>query len=181
MDNDSNHERALPHDAPEGTIADPQSAWDRERARCPVTGNDTGALEVLGHPETLAVLQDHETFSNEVSAHLSVPNGMDPPEHGPYRAIVERYFNQEAMDSFEPTCRAIAVELIEPWIDRGGALRVRGPLVANRRVATRDIELAGRAIRKGDRLRLLWPAANLDSPKGGFERVPVRIEPSCPA
>jgi len=42
------------------------------------------------------------------------------------------------------------------------ALRVRGPLIANRRVATRDVELAGQPVRAGDRVRVLWPSANRD-------------------
>ena len=41
-------------------------------------------------------------------------------------------------------------------------LRVCGPLVANQRVATRDTELGGRQIRAGERVTLMWPAANRD-------------------
>lgn len=37
-----------------------------------------------------------------MSAHLSIPSGMGPPEHGPYRAIVERYFTPARMAAFEP-------------------------------------------------------------------------------
>ena len=59
-----------------------------------------------------AILDDHKTFSNVVSAHLSVPNGMDPPEHTPFRKINERYFTPERMAAFEPACRAISRELV---------------------------------------------------------------------
>jgi len=41
-------------------------------------------------------------------------------------------------------------------------LRVMGPLVLNRRLATRDVELGGRHISKGDRLSLMWLSANRD-------------------
>jgi cytochrome P450 len=41
-------------------------------------------------------------------------------------------------------------------------LRARGPLVANRRVATRAAVLRGQHIGAGDRLTILWPSVNRD-------------------
>lgn len=41
-------------------------------------------------------------------------------------------------------------------------LRVDDPLVANRRVTTRDVEIQGRRIPKGESLTLMWIAANRD-------------------
>lgn len=41
-------------------------------------------------------------------------------------------------------------------------LRADGPLVANRRVTTRDVDIEGRRIPKGDSLTLMWIAANRD-------------------
>ncbi len=41
-------------------------------------------------------------------------------------------------------------------------LRVDGPLVANRRVTTRDVEIQGRTIAEGQSLALMWIAANRD-------------------
>jgi cytochrome P450 len=41
-------------------------------------------------------------------------------------------------------------------------LRVFGPLVANRRVATRDVVIGGRKIAAGERLSLIWISANRD-------------------
>lgn len=297
---------------------DPLGAWDEQRRRCPIAHDGERAWSVHGHPEVRTVLLDPETFSNRVSSHLSVPNGMDPPEHGRYRPIVDRYFTPGEMRAFEPTCRRVASELIEEIRGRGGgdavtdlgepfaariqcafmgwpetmadvlrewqqanrgatragdtaattavaaafdrhvvsildrrragagtesddaglrgraasdptdrllrervdgrplsddeivsivrnwtvgelgtiaasvgvvvhalahdgalqarlraepelvpaaideALRVRGPLIANRRVATRDVEIAGQRIRAGDRVRIVWPSANRD-------------------
>ncbi|HMA07149.1 MAG TPA: cytochrome P450 [Ramlibacter sp.] len=59
------------------------------------------------------MLLDHESFSSAVSQHLSVPSGMDPPEHTAYRRIIEPYFNPERMNAFEPACRQIAAELVQ--------------------------------------------------------------------
>jgi cytochrome P450 len=52
--------------------------------------------------------------------HVAIPNGMDPPEHGLFRAIVDRYFTPELMAAFEPVCRGIVVELVDELVDRGG-------------------------------------------------------------
>lgn len=41
-------------------------------------------------------------------------------------------------------------------------LRVDGPLVANRRTTTRDVEIGGRSIGAGEKLTLMWIAANRD-------------------
>jgi cytochrome P450 len=41
-------------------------------------------------------------------------------------------------------------------------MRVDGPLVMNRRTTTREVEIGGRSIGKGERLTLMWIAANRD-------------------
>ena len=41
-------------------------------------------------------------------------------------------------------------------------LRVSGPLVLNKRVAKRDVQLGGRSIRAGERVTVMWIAANRD-------------------
>lgn len=48
-----------------------------------------------------------------------------------------------------------------PAIDE--ILRIHGPLVASRRVATRPVELGGRRIEAGERLSLNWVSANRDA------------------
>jgi cytochrome P450 len=90
-------------------ILDDQIAgYDALRRRCPVAYSDYLHWSFMRHADVMQALLDHETYSNAVSAHLSVPNGMDPPEHTRFRAIIDRYFADDAMDAFEPTCRAIA-------------------------------------------------------------------------
>ena len=42
-------------------------------------------------------------------------------------------------------------------------LRIHGPLVANRRITTRPVEIQGRQINAGERISLMWIAANRDS------------------
>jgi cytochrome P450 len=41
-------------------------------------------------------------------------------------------------------------------------LRIHGPLVANRRITTRSVEIGGRKIEAGERITLMWISANRD-------------------
>ena len=92
---------------------DPIAAYDVLRQQCPVM-HDRHLHQVLfRHEDVLSVLKDHQTFSNAVSRHISVPNGMDSPEHTVYRALIEPYFSAERMAAFEPVCRQIAANLVK--------------------------------------------------------------------
>lgn len=91
---------------------DQRAAYDEMRERCPVAYSDFMQWSLFRHKDVMRVLHDHETFSNAVSKHLNVPNGMDPPEHTEYRRIIEPYFSADRMRAFEPACRDIAVRLL---------------------------------------------------------------------
>lgn len=93
--------------------SDPAAAYDEKRSRCPVAHDLFPGISVLGHAEVEETLLNPEVFSNEVSQHLSVPNGMDPPEHGPFRALIEPYFGPEAMKAFAPTCFRISETCVD--------------------------------------------------------------------
>lgn len=106
--------------APE-VLADQVAAYDVLRARCPVAHSDYLGWSLLRHADVVAAAADPVTYSSRVSAHLSVPSGMDPPEHTAHRAINERYFTPERMDRLEPALRAIAAELVDA-LPRGAAV-----------------------------------------------------------
>ncbi len=89
------------------------AAYDELRTRCPVAHDESGAWTLFRHAEVLRVALDHATFSSDVSSHLQVPNGMDPPAHTAYRAIVDRYYTPDVVGAFEDACRAIAATLVE--------------------------------------------------------------------
>ena len=78
--------------------------YDKIRQRCPVAHSESLHYSVLGHAEILQVLHDHQRFSNQAGRHLSVPNGMDPPQHSAFRKIIEPYFFEKAMTRFRPLC-----------------------------------------------------------------------------
>jgi cytochrome P450 len=92
--------------------ANQEAAYDEMRKKCPVARSGFLGWSLFRHEDVLRVLLDHETFSNAVSQHLTVPNGMDPPEHTAYRRIVEPYFSPEKMRAFEPACRAVTARLL---------------------------------------------------------------------
>lgn len=92
--------------------ADQVAAYDEMRRRCPVAFSDYLQWSLLRHADVMRVLEDHETFSNAASRHLSVPNAMDPPAHTRFRRLIEPYFGLEAMDEFAPTCQAIAEAVV---------------------------------------------------------------------
>lgn len=96
-----------------------EAVYDEMRRKCPVAHSKQWGWSLFRHADVMRVLLDHETFSNAVSQHLSVPNGMDQPEHTPYRKIIEKYFTSERMALFEPKCRQIAHELVRGLTKRG--------------------------------------------------------------
>lgn len=96
----------------ESVLADQERAYDDMRRRCPVAYSEFLGWSIFRHADVLRVLRDHETFSNVVSAHRAVPNGMDPPEHTAYRLAIEGFFSRERMAQFEPVCRELARALL---------------------------------------------------------------------
>jgi cytochrome P450 len=88
------------------------AAYDELRRRCPVAHSEMLGWSIFRHADITKVLADPETFSNVVSTHRSVPNGLDPPEHGAYRAALEGHFSDERLQSFEVSCRRLAHDLL---------------------------------------------------------------------
>lgn len=91
---------------------DQLAAYDEMRNRCPVAFSERHQWSLFRYDEIMRVLHDHDTFSNAVSQHLSVPNGMDPPQHTAYRKLIEPFFSLDAMMAFEPVCRNLASALV---------------------------------------------------------------------
>lgn len=102
-----------------GVLRDQSAAYDEMRERCPVAYSDYLQWSVFRHADVSRALNDHQTFSNAASQHLSVPNGMDPPEHTAYRRLIEPYFSPQRMAVFEPSCREIVTDLVRNTIAVG--------------------------------------------------------------
>ena len=98
--------------ASQDVLDDQIAAYDAMRIRCQVAHSDYLWWSLFRHADVMRVLQDHETFSNASSNHLSIPNAMDAPEHTGFRNIIEPYFAPEHMTAFEPVCQAVAEALV---------------------------------------------------------------------
>jgi cytochrome P450 len=94
-------------------LRDQLAAYDAMRRRCPVAHSEFMHWSVFRHADVLQALHDPESFGNAVSSHASIPNGMDPPGHAPWRALIEPYFTPQRLVAFEPAARAIAHELVQ--------------------------------------------------------------------
>ena len=88
-------------------------AYDTLRERCRVAHSRAWGWSLLRHSDVVDALGDPVTFSNRVSEHVAIPNGMDPPNHTAYRAVVDRCFNTTRVAAFEPQLRDLTADLIE--------------------------------------------------------------------
>ena len=70
------------------------------------------SIRVVGHAEALAVVQDPETFSSQVSRFLQVPNGLDGEEHAQFRAALDPFFGPDRMAALEDSVRDVAREVV---------------------------------------------------------------------
>lgn len=103
----------------EAVTRDQRASYDAMRERCPVAFSDYLLWSVFRHEDVMRILHDPATFSSAASRHLSVPNGMDPPQHTEYRRLIEPYFEPARMQAFEPICRAIAADLVQALLGHG--------------------------------------------------------------
>jgi cytochrome P450 len=76
------------------------------------TDDDQGRLVVRRHAAVVAVAQDPQTFSNNVSRHLHVPNGLDGEGHAAARRFLDPFFEPAEIAGLEPELRRIADELV---------------------------------------------------------------------
>lgn len=93
-------------------LSDQIAAYDDMRRRCPVAYSDYLGWSLFRHEDVVCALDDHDAFSSAVSSHLSVPSGMDPPQHTAYRQLIERHFEPKRVAAFEPLCRSISANLV---------------------------------------------------------------------
>jgi cytochrome P450 len=88
-------------------LADQLGTYDRQRTACAMARSPRG-VTLFRHADVVAAAHDSQTFSSAVSSRRAVPNGMDPPEHAPWRALVDSFFAPVQIAALEPRVRAIA-------------------------------------------------------------------------
>lgn len=96
----------------EVVLADQLHAYDVMRHRCPVAYSEYLGWSLFRHQDVVGALDDHQTFSSVVSSHVSVPAGMDPPQHTAYRKVVDRYFTADRVAAFDAPCQSMASNLV---------------------------------------------------------------------
>lgn len=96
---------------------------DELRPRHGVVRNVQGEWVLLRHHLVVQAAQDNGRFSNAVSGHLHVPNGIDSAEHTAYRTALDRFLTPEALTPFAEGFRRVAADLVAS-LPRGVAVDV---------------------------------------------------------
>lgn len=101
------------------------------RRQCPVARTDIkgGMWTVLGYQELVDVASDPASFSNGGAPRWGrrlPPLEIDPPEHTPFRRILQRFWLPSRIRAMEPSVRASAVELLSPLLVNGGGDFAKG-------------------------------------------------------
>ena len=113
----------------------PYPYYEVLRHEAPVYKVPSGEFYIAStHEAAQAIFMDPEGFSNNIygdmiktkelaAVYMTCPtlSQADPPDHGPLRKIVEKFFSPTRIDALEPTIRALADELIDDFIDAGQA------------------------------------------------------------
>jgi len=85
---------------------------DELRPRHGVVRNIQGEWVLLRHDLVVQAAQDHDRFSNAVSSHLQVPNGIDAAEHTAYREALDDFLSPAALAPFVKAFRQVASDLV---------------------------------------------------------------------
>lgn len=140
--------------------------------------DSAGRRLITCHAEVVAVATDPDLFSNAVSTHLQVPNGLDGEEHAAARRALNVFFTPESLAPLIAQLDAIASVVIhevgangatfDAVADLGGRYAVRAQSVWLGWPASFEAELIGwvgdnrAATRSGDRTETARVAAHFD-------------------
>ncbi|MDE2561804.1 MAG: cytochrome P450 [Sphingomonadales bacterium] len=116
--------------APPGLEEDYHRAWARAQAGNPPlvwTPRNEGHWVALGGEVLAEVQSDWERFSNRVivlpksigEMHGLIPTTIDPPEHRPYRKLLNDNLKPSAVRGLHDRIRTVAIDLIEGFRAKG--------------------------------------------------------------
>ena len=92
-------------------------------------GITDGFWAVTHYEDIREVLQNTDLYSNKGAVNFPsligesfrmIPLGIDPPEHGMYRVLLNPWFSPKAVTQLEPRIWATINELIDSFIEKGG-------------------------------------------------------------
>lgn len=122
------------------------------------TDDDTGQLVVRRHAAVVAVAHDPRTFSNDVSRHLHLPNGLDGEGHAAARRFLDPFFESARIDALEPAFAPIARQLVAVLSTDGTTFDAVQDLGARYAVRVQSAWLGWRA--DFEEVLLAWVADN---------------------
>ncbi|MEU5884110.1 cytochrome P450 [Spirillospora sp. NPDC047279] len=112
------------------TFDSPHAVYADLRRRCPVPWSDAfgGFWAATRYEDVVRIARDNETFSTAVQnvvphvprSSRRPPLHFDPPEHGIYRAPLDRVMSRATVRRLEPAFLAAAGDLLRPMLARGG-------------------------------------------------------------
>lgn len=123
--------RDVDYFAVSGVEVDPHDAWLRIRKEAPAifyTPRNGGHWIATGFDEVRDVLRDYERFSSYppgipsslvLGPYPQPPVGADPPEHTPFRDMLQPAFTPRTVLAMEEFVRALTRDLIDAFIARG--------------------------------------------------------------
>ena len=103
------------------TGSDLKAHADRLRPGHAMVRESHGEWVLLRHALVEQAARDDARFSNAVSRHLHVPNGLDGTVHSACREVLDRFFTAEAIAPFHPVFRQVAAGLVAA-LPRGGSV-----------------------------------------------------------
>lgn len=126
---------AIPADfdaeALDASFDSPYPVYADLRARCPVAHTDSfgGFWALMAFQDVFNAAADFRAFTTTVQNVVPKvaftgrrpPLHLDPPEHTPYRRVLNDLLTQERADLLEPFTRAYARELVAPMVAAGRA------------------------------------------------------------
>lgn len=114
----------------EETFTSMHETFAELRSKCPVAhSNDLGGFwAVLKYEDVVNVLKDPATYVTSVqnvvpkvsTTGRRPPLHLDPPEHTPYRRVLDPFFTDEKMEDLRDRVKTTIVNLLDPFIQKGG-------------------------------------------------------------
>lgn len=154
---------------------DPRAYTDTLRPLHGIVRNTQGEWVLLRHALVVQAALDHERFSNAVSSHLQIPNGLDADEHTAYRAALDVFLDGEALAPFHERFRRVAAELLAA-LPRGVAVDAVSQLGARYAVRAQSAWLSWPADLE-ERL-VAWVAENHAATRSGERAWTQRVAQS---
>ena len=154
---------------------DPRAYTDPLRPLHGIVRNAQGEWVLLRHALVVQAALDHERFSNAVSSHLQIPNGLDADEHTAYRAALDVFLDAQALAPFHERFRRVAAELLAA-LPRGVAVDAVSQLGARYAVRAQSAWLSWPADLE-ERL-VAWVAENHAATRSGDRAWTQRVAQS---